>query len=193
MSDAPQPTPQQPQRGHRRLVLQLLGLTAGSAAFGFALVPLYDTLCRQFGINGKSSVNAGEEKDATPGKVDLDRSVTVQFMSTLMPGLPWEIRPLETSVSVHPGELRTTRFLVRNASGEAVTGQAVPSISPGQAAAHLKKIECFCFRQQALGPGESKELPLTFFIDSDIDPNIRELTLAYAFFPAPANPKGGPQ
>jgi cytochrome c oxidase assembly protein subunit 11 len=106
----------------------------------------------------------------------------VQFTATLMPGLPWEIRPLEPAIELHPGELRTTRFLVRNLSDQTIVGQAVPSVTPG--GAHFRKLDCFCFTQQTLAPGESREMALTFIIDGDIGDEISELTLAYAFFPA---------
>jgi len=112
----------------------------------------------------------------------------VQFTSTLMPGLPWEIRPLEPAIELHPGELRTTRFLVRNLSDQTIVGQAVPSVSPTVAARSFQKLDCFCFTQQTLAPGESREMALTFVVDSGISKDISELTLAYAFFPAPPKP-----
>jgi len=191
MSEAILP-PQKPPHRHRSLVIKLVALTAASFAFGFALVPFYDTLCKAIGFNGKTLKEAVAAKDVAPLKVDASRLLTVQFMSTQMPGLPWEIRPLEPVFDLHPGEMRSTRFLVRNTSDQTVVGQAVPSVSPTQAAAYFQKLECFCFRQQTLGPGESREMPLTFIINPDIDQNIRELTLAYAFFPVAA-PTGGPR
>ena len=191
MSEAILPPPKPPHR-HRSLVIKLVALTAASFAFGFALVPFYDTLCKAIGFNGKTLKEAVAAKDVAPLKVDASRLLTVQFMSTQMPGLPWEIRPLEPVFDLHPGEMRSTRFLVRNTSDQTVIGQAVPSVSPTQAAAYFQKLECFCFRQQTLGPGESREMPLTFIINPDIDQNIRELTLAYAFFPVAA-PTGGPR
>jgi len=191
MSEAILP-PRKPPHRHRSLVIKLVALTAASFAFGFALVPFYDTLCKAIGFNGKTLKEAVAAKDVAPLKVDASRLLTVQFMSTQMPGLPWEIRPLEPVFDLHPGEMRSTRFLVRNTSDQTVIGQAVPSVSPTQAAAYFQKLECFCFRQQTLGPGESREMPLTFIINPDIDQNIRELTLAYAFFPVAA-PTGGPR
>lgn len=171
---------------HRPLVLKLLALTAASFAFGFALVPFYDTLCRAVGFNGRTLKDAVAQQDAAALPVDAARILTVQFTGTLMPGLPWEIRPLEPVIDLHPGEVRTTRFLVRNASDHAVAGQAVPSVSPSRAATSFHKLECFCFRQQVLAPGEAREMPLTFVVRPDLDPDIRELTLAYAFFPIPS-------
>ena len=123
-----------------------------------------------------------------PSAVDYSRKLGVQFTSTLMPGLPWEIRPLEPAIELHPGELRTTRFLVRNLSDQTIVGQAVPSVSPTVAARSFQKLDCFCFTQQTLAPGESREMALTFVVDSGISKDISELTLAYAFFPAPPKP-----
>lgn len=180
------PSPKPPRR-HRSLVLKLVALTAASFAFGFALVPFYDTLCKAVGFNGKTLKDAVATTDVAPLQVDASRTLTVQFSATLMPGLPWQIRPLEPVIDLHPGEVRTTRFLVHNASNQIVSGQAVPSVTPTQAATSFQKLECFCFRQQTLAPGEAREMPLTFIINPNIDRNIRELTLAYAFFPASAS------
>lgn len=174
-----------PPRRHGRLVIRLLLVAAAFFAFGFALVPLYDSLCRAVGFNGKTLKDAIQAKDVPPSAVNYARSLGVQFTSTLMPGLPWEIRPLEPAIEVHPGELRTTRFLVRNLSDRTIVGQAVPSVSPTVAARHFRKLDCFCFKQQTLAPGESREMALTFVVDGDIGEEISELTLAYAFFPAP--------
>lgn len=179
---------------HRKLVIKLLLLTVASAAFGFALVPFYESFCKAFGLNGKTSAMVVDTKEVVKTGVDMSRPIKVQFTSTLMPGLPWRIRPLETEITVHPGEVRTTRFVVFNNSNKAVTGQAVPSITPGQAAKDFQKIECFCFQQQTMKPGETREMPLTFVISPTMDKDIAELTLAYAFFPAPTNtttPTGG--
>lgn len=175
---------------HRPLVIKLLLLTGASLAFGLALVPLYDTLCRVVGLNGRTGDAAAPVGQVVSTQVDRTRRLTVQFTSTLMPGLPWEIRPLEPVLELHPGEVRTTRFLVRNTSAQSVIGQAVPSVSPTQAAAHFQKVECFCFTQQTLAPGESREMPLVFVVQPELDARVREITLAYAFFPAPGQGPG---
>ena len=176
---------------NRRLVKKLLLLVALAFGFGFALVPLYDSFCRLTGINGKtanapiSQASAAALSNRAPlSQVDLARTITVEFTDTVMPGLPWEVHPLTARIDLHPGEIQQTRFIVRNRSDQPIVGQAVPSISPGQAAAHFNKLECFCFRQQALAPGESKELPLTFIVDPKLDRDVRTITLAYAFFRA---------
>lgn len=188
-----------PGRGNRKLVGKLLVLVALAFAFGFALVPLYDVLCQATGLNGKTKngrVGVGgivNSATAPPSRIDLNRIVTVEFTGTVMPGLPWEMRPLTTSLDLHPGELHQARFLVHNNSDRAIVGQAVPSVSPGQAAQHFEKLDCFCFSQQTLAPGETKELPLTFIVKPEIDKDIRTVTLSYAFFNVAAGQNPAPK
>lgn len=171
---------------HRRLTLRLLVLVAAAFAFAFALVPLYNVLCEATGLNGKTAGGfrpGGLANSQAPrSRIDPSRVVTVEFTGTVMPGLPWDMRPLTTHLELHPGELHQAKFLVRNTSDHPIVGQAVPSVSPGQAAQHFEKIDCFCFAQQRLGPGEARELPLTFIIKPEIDPDIHTVTLSYAFF-----------
>jgi cytochrome c oxidase assembly protein subunit 11 len=177
---------------HSRLIGRLLLMVAAAFAFAYALVPLYDVLCQATGFNGKTT-GPGAIRDgfgigglkttaATAGSVDTSRSIRVEFTGTVMPGLPWDMRPLTLSLDIHPGELQQVSYLVRNTSNRTITGQAVPSISPGQAAQHFEKIECFCFSQQTLAPGEAMELPLAFIVKSGVDSNISHITLSYAFF-----------
>lgn len=191
----PSPTPGQPPQDHRRLVLKLLAIVAAASAFGFALVPLYDVLCEATGFNGKTrtSIGAGGLNTSAvaspPSRIDRSRIVTVEFTGTVMPGLPWEMRALTNSLDLHPGELQQAKFLVHNRSAETIVGQAVPSVSPGQAAQHFEKLDCFCFQQQTLAPGETREMPLTFIVKPEIDADIRTVTLAYAFFNIPSQKK----
>ena len=180
-------------RSHRRLIGKLALVVAGAFAFGFALVPLYDVLCAATGFNGKTgiqrdgfgvgglSVNA---RSTPSSPIDRSRIVTVEFTGTVMPGLAWDMRPLTFSLDLHPGELQQVTYLVRNLSDRPITGQAIPSVTPGKAAQHFDKIECFCFAQQTLAPGESKELPLRFIVRPEIDRDIRQITLSYSFFNA---------
>lgn len=174
---------------HGPLVRRLLLGVALAFAFAFALVPLYDVLCEATGFNGRTATArsgftaGGLKADAVvPKGVDTTRRVTIEFTGTVMPGLPWEMRPLTFSLDTHPGELQLVRYLVRNTSDRPIVGQAVPSVTPGQAAQHFEKIDCFCFSQQTLGPGESREMPLTFVVKPDLATDIRHITLSYAFF-----------
>lgn len=175
---------------HAPLVRKLLLLVAGASVFGFAMVPLYNVFCEATGFNGKTAGRQGgftlgglaPSAQAAPSPIDRSRLVTVEFTGTVMPGLPWEMRPLTTSLETHPGEMQQVRYLVRNTSNRPVTGQAVPNVTPGQAAQHFEKIECFCFNQQALAPGEAREMPLVFIVRPDMDRDVRHITLSYAFF-----------
>jgi cytochrome c oxidase assembly protein subunit 11 len=167
---------------HRRVARRLLLAAAAAFAFGFALVPLYDTFCRLTGLNGRTALTPSTADRSRDG-VDRARTIGVEFTGTTMPGLPWELRPLQRRVELHPGELQTAHFLVRNLSDRPLAGQAVPSVSPGQAARHFDKLDCFCFTVQTLAPGESRELPVVFLVRRGIAAEIGTITLAYAFYP----------
>jgi cytochrome c oxidase assembly protein subunit 11 len=174
---------------HGHLVRRLLVMLAAAFAFAFALVPLYNVLCDATGFNGRtgnarSGFAAGglKAEAAPPSRVDTARLVRVEFTGTVMPGLPWDMRPLTVSLDIHPGELQQVSYLVRNTSDRSITGQAVPSVTPGQAAQHFDKIECFCFEQQTLAPGEAREMPLAFIVKPEVDRDITHITLSYAFF-----------
>jgi cytochrome c oxidase assembly protein subunit 11 len=179
-----------PPPKNSRLIRRLLLLVTGGFAFAFALVPLYDVLCRATGFNGRTSTGfatGGLPVDAPAAnqpksRVDRSRLIRVEFTGTVMPGLSWDMRPLQFSVELHPGEMQQVSYLVRNLSDKPVTGQAVPSVSPGQAAQHFEKIECFCFEQQTLAPGEAREMPLAFIVKPEIGADIAQITLSYAFF-----------
>ena len=178
-----------PARSHRRLLIKLLLVIAASFAFGFALVPLYDALCQATGLNGKTTAKAtvgvgGISRPVTgaPSRIDRSRIVTVEFTGTVMPGLPWDMQALTAKLDLHPGELQQALFRVHNRSDQPIIGQAIPSVSPGLAAQHFEKLDCFCFAQQTLAPGETKDLPVTFIVKPEIDRDIRTITLAYAFF-----------
>lgn len=167
---------------NKKLAMKVLYVVIGSLLFAFALVPLYDVLCSITGLNGKTDNTAATLAKA---KVDASRTVTIQFVSAVMPGLGWNFYPKQTSVTLHPGQIETVVFVAKNTTSETVTGQAVPSVTPGKASTHLKKIECFCFVNQALKSGETKEMPLRFFVSPELPEDVKELTLSYSFFKAP--------
>lgn len=173
---------------HRRLVIKLMTVVTIFFAFGFALVPLYDAFCTLTGLNGKTSGNGvlstgGIKSTASiPSRIDKTRSLSVEFTSTVMPGLPWEITPLTSRLELHPGELHHVLFRVRNRSDKTIVGQAIPSVSPGLAAQHFEKLDCFCFAQQTLAPQQTLDLPLSFIVQPEIDKDVQTITLAYAFF-----------
>lgn len=156
-------------------------------AFGFALVPLYDVLCEQLGINGKTKNTAVQHVAA----VDNSRLVTVEFVAQVQPGMQWQFGPTVKRMQVHPGELVRTHFDAKNLSNQASVGQAVPSVSPGKGAAYFNKTECFCFNQQPLKPYENAELPLIFFVDPELPSSINTLTLSYTLYDISAKLQGG--
>jgi len=165
---------------NRRLGLKL-GVTAVLMfGFGFALVPLYDVFCEIAGLNGKTGRVEAEAVAST--RVDNSRRVTVEFTGNAAHGLPWEFRPLVHKLDVHPGETLVVNYYVRNTTNETITGQAVPSVAPGRAAAYFKKIECFCFSNQTLAPGEAREMPVRFVVMPELAKEVETITLSYAFF-----------
>ncbi len=173
-------TPAQKQAlANKKLGLKMLWIVAGSLFFAFALVPLYDVLCTISGLNGKTVTTASQIENA---KVDETRWVTVQFTSSVMPGLGWNFYPKQSSIKVRPGQVETVLFEAKNITSQTVAGQAIPSVTPGQAAAHLKKLECFCFQRQELKAGETKLMPLRFFVSNDLPVDVKEMTLSYSFF-----------
>ncbi len=170
------------QRSHanRRVVTRLAVVVLGMFGFGFALVPLYDVFCQVTGLNGKTG-RIGLEQ-ALGEKVDIERMVTVEFLATVNSELPWEFRPVVKKVRVHPGAVTEVKYHARNLTGDFVTGQAVPSLAPGQAARYFNKTECFCFTRQTLGPRETRDMPLRFVVDPDLPAEIRTVSLSYTFY-----------
>lgn len=165
---------------NRKLVTKLLFSVVGMFAFGFALVPLYDVICDITGLNGKT---AGRyEASELELQVQEDRKVTVQFTAQNNAGMVWEFKANESQVSVSPGEVRVVSYRVKNPTDRVMTGQAIPSVAPNSAAAYLNKIECFCFQEQTLQPGEEIDMALRFFVDENIPERVSKLTLAYSLF-----------
>lgn len=170
-------------RRDRRLLFQLSLAVVGMFAFGFALVPLYNVLCDIAGINGKSSTIITQAEDIDYG-VDGARTITVQFMTTVNQGMPWTFEAVDNKVRVHPGELSTVEFFVRNESGRDMIGQAVPSVRPSDAAGYLRKTECFCFTQQPMAANEARTMPMRFVIDPNLPAYVDTINLSYTFFDA---------
>lgn len=174
------PQPRNLRAANRRLALKLGGVTLAMFAFGYALSPMYDVMCRALGINGKTGRTDVQSVAAEP--VDMSRTVTVEFTGLATSGLPWEFVPLTKKLELHPGETREVKYLVRNLAKEEITGQAIPSVTPGESAPHFKKIECFCFTRQTLKPGETREMPVRFVVDAGLDKDVQTITLSYSFF-----------
>ncbi len=166
---------------NKKLGLKMLWIVLGALLFAFALVPIYDVLCTMTGLNGKTKSTA---TDVANTRVDNSRWVTVQFTSSVMSGLGWNFYPKQTSIKLHPGQVETVLFEAKNITSQELAGQAIPSVTPGLAASHFKKIECFCFIKQTLKPGEVKEMPLRFFVSPDLPEDVKDITLSYSFFKA---------
>lgn len=160
------------------LVAKLASAIVLMFGFGFALVPLYDVFCEITGINGRLVNNNREQAQL----VDSSRTVRLQFTTSVAPGMPWKFKPHINYIDVHPGESKVVKFLASNQSGGDITGQAVPSVSPGIASLYLNKTECFCFEQQILKSGESIDMGLVFFVSTEIPHDIKTLTLSYTLF-----------
>lgn len=166
-----------------RLVAKLILLTAAMFGFGYALVPLYNVFCEVTGLNGKTGRLSNEQASAF--ERDETREVTVEFVTNVNAGLPWDFAPKVTKVKVHPGVVTAVDFGVVNRSDQNMVGQAVPSVAPQQAARFFSKTECFCFVQQPLAAKEQKNMPVRFVIDPKLPKDIDTVTLSYTFFESP--------
>lgn len=175
------------KRRNQRLTLQLALVALAFAGFGFALVPLYDVICRVTGLNGRTNAMALPAPANT--QVDTSRWTRVEFLGHTMPGVGLDFAPREFATRVHPGALTRVDYVVTNTTDRVVVGRAVPSVTPAVAAPHFRKVECFCFSEQTFQPGETRVLPVVFVVDPQIDAALGTVTLSYAFFEAPRDPK----
>ncbi|MFP8778720.1 cytochrome c oxidase assembly protein [Hydrogenophaga sp. RWCD_12] len=184
--------------GLRRENLKMVGklgvITLGMFAFGYALVPLYKAICEATGINvlalSEQEVPGAKTK-AVNSQVDLSRSITVEFDVNARG--PWHFKPAVRSLQVHPGELTTVMYQFQNIQNRTMAAQAIPSYAPSQAASHFNKLECFCFNQYTLAPGEKKEWPVVFVIDPKLPKSVTTITLSYTFFEVGGKVPAAPQ
>lgn len=163
---------------HNKLLKMLLLASVGMFLFAFALVPLYDVFCEVTGLNGKPSM----EKAAVSQVVSKTRQVDIGFITHMPASSPFKVLATQPRLTVKLGEMNKVVFNAKNLTDAHRVMQAVPSVSPGLAAQHLHKIECFCFQQQALDGGQEEQLTLHFYIDDEIPVEIEELTLSYSIF-----------
>lgn len=165
-------------RATRWLALKLSALAVLMFAFAvWVLPPLYTLLCE---VSGLRKVDGAYE--AVETEVDTSRTVTVQFVATHNDAVPWEFRPMDFKVTVHPGEKKVIKYFAKNLSADNMVAQAVPSIMPFNAVNYFHKIECFCFNRQPLAAGESAELGLQFVVDQDLPKQVKHITLSYTLF-----------
>ncbi|GBU15753.1 cytochrome c oxidase assembly protein [Polaromonas sp.] len=174
----------QPKSENFKMVRKLTVIVLGMFGFGYALVPIYEAICQMTGINvlalGDRQIPGATASLPANTQVDLSRSITVEFDANSRG--PWHFKPAQASLQVHPGELATVMYEFQNVQNRTMSAQAIPSYAPAQAGAHFNKLECFCFTQYTLAPGEKKQWPVAFVIDPKLSKDVNTITLSYTFF-----------
>ena len=156
--------------------MRLCVVVVAMFGFGFLLVPFYEKICEVTGLRNIAQADA-----VSNSQVVTARSVRIELDSNVR-NLPWTFRPTETVVDVHPGEVRQVVYEIANTTNRPLTGQAIPSYSPRNAAQYFKKLECFCFAKQTLQPGEVRKMPVVFVVDPSAPEDLNTITLSYTFF-----------
>ena len=173
-----------PRRDNLRMMGKLGVIVLGMFGFGYALVPLYLAICEATGINvlalGDKLIPGASSKQAANTQVDKSRVITVEFDANARG--PWQFKPAMRSVQVHPGELTTVMYEFQNVQDRTMSAQAIPSYAPRQSAPHFNKLECFCFQQYTLAPGEKKSWPVVFYVSPKLSKDVTTITLSYTFF-----------
>ena len=162
---------------NRQLMGKLVVIAVGMLGFGFAMVPMYRQICEAIGISDTRAVGSVNTQ------VDTSREVKVELLASSA-GLPWRFEVLDRSVLLNPGRLATVRYRVVNDLGRPVTAHAVMNTAPAGAAQYIVKTECFCFTDQTLQPGESREMPVVFRVSADAPSDLTTISLSYTFFEA---------
>jgi cytochrome c oxidase assembly protein subunit 11 len=195
MTDPKMPKNDERKRDNKRMVTKLAVVVGLMFCFGYALVPIYNSICSALGINVLSlgetdvqgaTVSRGGNGESLPAgyksntQVDASRSITIEFDANARG--PWSFKPEKRSVVVHPGELTTVMYEFRNDQNRTMAAQAIPSYAPMQAMPYFNKLECFCFNEYTLKPGESKKWPVVFVIDPKLSKDVKTITLSYTFF-----------
>ena len=165
---------------------KLIVVTVIMFGFGYALVPVYKQICEITGINVLTPKDISA-KDLSNSQIDRSREVTIEFDANTQG--PWRFRPTIPSMKVHPGEMSQIVYEVVNKQSYKMDAQAIPSYAPQQASAYFKKVECFCFKQQTLGPNEARQMPVVFYIDPALPQDVNTITLSYTFFEVGGSPK----
>lgn len=172
------------RRENFKMVGKLGVITLGMFAFGYALVPIYRAICEVTGINilalSEQTIPGTKYNLPVNTQVDTSRLITVEFDVNTRG--PWDFKPERRSMQVHPGALNTVMYEFKNIQNRTMAAQAIPSYAPSQSAAHFNKLECFCFTQYTLQPGEEKSWPVAFVIDPRLPKDVTTITLSYTFF-----------
>ena len=184
---------------NRAMAVKLGVIAIGMLAFGYALGPIYNAICEMTGINilalGERNIPGASSATVPNTQIDKSRSITVEFDANARG--PWEFKPAVRSVQVHPGEMATVMYEFTNTQNRRMAAQAIPSYAPRQSAAYFNKLQCFCFNQYTLEPGEKKSWPVAFVIDPKLPRDVATITLSYTFLevagtvpPAPSSGAG---
>jgi cytochrome c oxidase assembly protein subunit 11 len=163
---------------NRVMLKKILVICAGMLAFAFAMVPIYRQVCKAVGFDQQRVLGSANTQ------VDPTRDVEVDLVAATS-GLPWKFEALDRSVHMHPGEYVTVRYRVENTLGRPVVAQAVMSTAPERAEEYIQKLQCFCFTNQKLGPGEVREMPVTFRVKADAPRDLQAIVLSYSFLEVP--------
>jgi len=166
--------------GNRTTLRKLVVVALLMFGFGWALVPLYRKICEITGVNVLTSRDSGAEDAARSTQIDYSRTLVVEFDANKQGA--WRFQPHTRHMQVHPGQLVQVQYDLVNLENRAMAGQAIPSYAPMQAAQYLQKLECFCFQQQTLAAGETRQFPVVFFIDPKLPADVKTITLSYTFF-----------
>ena len=165
--------------GSKKTIKLLCFSVLGMFTFSFALVPLYDVFCEVTGLNGKIELEATTNQNL---ETEIGRDVSIQFVSHNNEQMPWIFRPSESQIKIQTGKYHTATFYVKNPTSKRMIAQAIPSVAPSNAASHLKKLECFCFEEQELAPGEEALLPVRLIFDDELPDSIKSVVLSYTIF-----------
>lgn len=172
------------RRDNRQLLGKLAVVVLLMFGFGYALVPLYKHICEALGINvlslSERQVAGVKGQTVGNGQIDYSREITVEFDTNARGS--WDFKPAVRYMTVHPGQLSQVMYEFRNKQDRTMSAQAIPSYAPMQASAHFNKLECFCFNEYTLQPGESKQWPVVFVIDPKLPKDVKTITLSYTFF-----------
>jgi cytochrome c oxidase assembly protein subunit 11 len=188
MNDAPRNPA--PRRRDKAVAFACGVFVAAMVGAAYAAVPLYNWFCRTTGFGGIPLVS----KVAPAGM--LERKITVRFDANVGPGLPWRFAPEVNSIDLHIGEVATVYFNVTNEAARITEAQAAYNVSPPQVGAYFTKINCFCFTQQRLKPGEKRQMAVVFYVDPSIvkdsdQDDLNTITLSYTFYPIPVSAPAG--
>ncbi len=184
MEPTSQQTPSRPRLGRDALVAAICGaVVALMVGASYAAVPFYNWFCRTTGFNGTTQVAT-----SAPSAAPLARKIAVRFDSNVAAGLPWKFEPEQTEIEVNIGQVVTVYYNVTNQSARTTTGQAAYNVAPLTVGAYFQKINCFCFTEQTMAPGEKRQMPVVFYVDPSLaadhdNDGLNTITLSYTFYP----------